>query len=56
MGGLLIADTLLEMFHSRPDKDAPLWPKIIAVIAYDTPVSGTKSIPQVSIGSEATYK
>jgi len=34
MGGLLIADTLLAMADSRPDKEAPLWPKIIAVIAF----------------------
>lgn len=38
MGGLLAADTLLAMVHSRPDKDAPLWPRIIACIAFDTPV------------------
>lgn len=38
MGGLLAADTLLEMVNSRPDKEAPLWPKIIACLAFDTPV------------------
>lgn len=38
MGGLLAADTFLEMANSRPDKTAPLWPKIIACLAFDTPV------------------
>lgn len=38
MGGLLAADTLREFVNSRPDKEAPLWPKIVACIAYDTPV------------------
>lgn len=38
MGGLLAADTLLEFVKSRPDPKAPLWPKIIACIAFDTPV------------------
>ena len=37
MGGLLIADTLLEFINTRPDKRCPLWPKIIACIAFDTP-------------------
>jgi hypothetical protein len=39
MGGLLIADTLRQMADARVDKAAPLWPKIIALIAFDTPVS-----------------
>lgn len=39
MGGLLAADALLEFVRTRPDKRAPLWPKIVACIAYDTPVS-----------------
>lgn len=39
MGGLLAADTLLEFFRSRPDEGAPLWPRLIACIAFDTPVS-----------------
>lgn len=38
MGGLLAADTLLEFANSRPDKQAPLWPRIIALLAFDTPV------------------
>jgi len=38
MGGLLIADTLLEFINTRPDKHGPLWPTIIACIAFDTPV------------------
>ncbi|KIY49363.1 hypothetical protein FISHEDRAFT_65369 [Fistulina hepatica ATCC 64428] len=40
MGGLLAADTLHEFVTSRPDRAAPLWPKIIACIAYDTPYFG----------------
>ncbi|KAG1783133.1 hypothetical protein EV702DRAFT_1191570 [Suillus placidus] len=39
MGGLLAADALLAFVNSRPDKNAPLWPKIIACIAFDTPVT-----------------
>lgn len=38
MGGLLAADTLLEFVKTRPDQTAPLWPRIIACIAFDTPV------------------
>lgn len=38
MGGLLAADTFLAMADSRPDKTAPLWPKIVACLAFDTPV------------------
>ncbi|KAF5358946.1 hypothetical protein D9758_004748 [Tetrapyrgos nigripes] len=40
MGGLLAADGLLEFVKSRPDTQAPLWPKIIACIAFDTPYLG----------------
>jgi len=39
MGGLLAADTLREFVNTSPDKTAPLWPKIVACIAFDTPVS-----------------
>ena len=38
MGGLLAADTLRAFVQSRPDKTAPLWPKIVALVAFDTPV------------------
>jgi hypothetical protein len=38
MGGLLAADTLLEVAKSCSDSRAPLWPRIIACIAFDTPV------------------
>ncbi|KAG9317470.1 hypothetical protein JVU11DRAFT_1672 [Chiua virens] len=40
MGGLLAADALLEFVQSRPDRNAPLWPRIIACIAFDTPYLG----------------
>ncbi|KAH0839934.1 hypothetical protein J3R83DRAFT_888 [Lanmaoa asiatica] len=40
MGGLLASDTLLEFIKSRPDQNAPLWPSIIACIAFDTPYLG----------------
>ncbi|KAF8914182.1 hypothetical protein CPB84DRAFT_1758632 [Gymnopilus junonius] len=40
MGGLLAADSLREFVRTRPDKDAPLWPKIVACLAYDTPYYG----------------
>ncbi|GJJ07064.1 hypothetical protein Clacol_001263 [Clathrus columnatus] len=40
MGGLLAADTFLAMAHARPDKTAPLWPRIIACLAFDTPYLG----------------
>jgi hypothetical protein len=38
MGGLLAADTLLAIVNNRVDKQAPVWPKVIACIAFDTPV------------------
>lgn len=41
MGGLLAADSLLEFLKTRPDQEAPLWPNIVACIAFDTPVSIT---------------
>ncbi|KAI0650270.1 hypothetical protein C8Q79DRAFT_901409 [Trametes meyenii] len=40
MGGLLAADALIEFVHTRPDKLAPLWPNIVACIAFDTPYLG----------------
>ncbi|KAG7449035.1 uncharacterized protein BT62DRAFT_888030 [Guyanagaster necrorhizus] len=40
MGGILAADTLREFVNTKPDQRAPLWPKIIACIAYDTPYLG----------------
>lgn len=38
MGGLLAADALIEFVRTRPDSTAPLWPNIVACIAFDTPV------------------
>lgn len=40
MGGLLIADTVLAIADSRVEKTSPLWPRIIACIAFDTPYYG----------------
>jgi len=40
MGGILAADSLREFIKSRPAKDAPLWPNIIALLAFDTPYLG----------------
>ncbi|EPT03644.1 hypothetical protein FOMPIDRAFT_1035267 [Fomitopsis schrenkii] len=40
MGGLLAADALIEFFRTRPDSTAPLWPNIVACIAFDTPYLG----------------
>ncbi|KAG9046548.1 hypothetical protein FS837_004204 [Tulasnella sp. UAMH 9824] len=40
MGGLLAADTCINMAKWRADATAPLWPNIIACIAFDTPFLG----------------
>ncbi|KAH9912620.1 uncharacterized protein BXZ73DRAFT_56148, partial [Epithele typhae] len=40
MGGLLAADALIEFVQTLPDKYAPLWPNIVACLAYDTPYLG----------------
>src|ERR1700712_1339878 len=40
MGGLLIADATLAIADSRLEKTSPLWPRIIACIAFDTPYYG----------------
>ncbi|KAG8754565.1 hypothetical protein FRC14_004945 [Serendipita sp. 396] len=39
MGGLVIADAMKAIKKSHND-DGPLWPRIIAVLAYDTPYLG----------------
>ena len=38
MGGLLAADSVYAFIHTRPDTDAPLWPNVVACLAFDTPV------------------
>ena len=38
VGGLLAADALIQFVQNRPDAEAPLWPRIIACLAFDTPV------------------
>lgn len=40
MGGLLATDALIQFVQNRPDADAPLWPRIIACLAFDTPYLG----------------
>ncbi|KAH7343487.1 hypothetical protein B0J17DRAFT_625186 [Rhizoctonia solani] len=40
MGGLIAAEALLSIARCRPDKDAPLWPWIVGIIAFDTPYYG----------------
>ncbi|GAB1519806.1 hypothetical protein RhiTH_002876 [Rhizoctonia solani] len=40
MGGLIAAEALLSIARSRPDKDTPLWPWIVGIIAFDTPYYG----------------
>jgi hypothetical protein len=45
MGGLLAADSIHEFIHTRPDVNAPLWPNIIACLAFDTPVRIPRSVP-----------
>ncbi|KAI9466936.1 hypothetical protein BJY52DRAFT_1110271 [Lactarius psammicola] len=45
MGGLLAADSIYEFIHTRPDTDAPLWPNVVACLAFDTPYLGLH--PQV---------
>ncbi|KAH7869143.1 uncharacterized protein C8R40DRAFT_757624 [Lentinula edodes] len=40
MGGLLAADSIIEFYRTRPDTSAPLWPKIVACISFDTPYYG----------------
>jgi len=37
MGGLVIADALLAIQKMQTD-EGPLWPRIIALLAFDTPV------------------
>ena len=48
MGGILAADALIQFVQSRPDAKAPLWPRIIACLAFDTPV-GSDPIPHITM-------
>ncbi|EIN10898.1 hypothetical protein PUNSTDRAFT_125531 [Punctularia strigosozonata HHB-11173 SS5] len=54
MGGLLAADTLIQMVNSRPDMKAPLWPRIIALLAFDTPYLGLHPFVFRNSASKAT--
>ncbi len=38
MGGLLIADAALDIAANTREDD-PMWPRILGIIAFDTPVS-----------------
>jgi hypothetical protein len=38
MGGLVVADAMTSIVRSTK-ADEPLWPRIISVLAFDTPVS-----------------
>ena len=40
MGGLLAADSIIEFLKNRVDPQTPLWPNIIACLAFDTPYLG----------------
>jgi len=56
MGGLLIADTLLEFLNTRTNKQDPLWPRIIACIAFDTPFLGMHpSVVKNTVTKAAEY-
>lgn len=55
MGGLLAADALAEFVNTRPDKHAPLWPNIVACIAYDTPVRNAPRVLSVICNSSSTH-
>jgi hypothetical protein len=39
MGGLLIADAALDIWHNTRAGD-PMWPRVIAIMAFDTPYLG----------------
>lgn len=56
MGGLLAADSLIEFVRTRPDNRAPLWPNILACLAFDTPYLGLHpSVFKNSVDQAATY-
>jgi hypothetical protein len=38
MGGLLLADAIISIKAHAADPGAPLWPRVVALIAFDTPV------------------
>ena len=44
MGGLLASDALLKIARSRPDIGTALWPRIIGLLSFDTPVRPTPGI------------
>ncbi|KAF9453026.1 hypothetical protein P691DRAFT_771759 [Macrolepiota fuliginosa MF-IS2] len=56
MGGFLAADSLLEFMKTRPDHGAPLWPKIVACITFDTPFLGINpSVVKNGVTKAAEY-
>lgn len=44
MGGLLIADAARDIAKNTREGE-PMWPKIVALLAFDTPVSSAVAVP-----------
>ena len=56
MGGLLAADALIQFVQNRPDADAPLWPRIIACLAFDTPVCPHVTLSRITTISMTPFQ